>query len=667
MRRWGLAGIALLAAACTNNPYPQGDEGLRVLYRALNVPPKTYDPAVSYSVREHWVTAEVYETLLEYHYLERPYTLIPGMAREVPEPRRLPDGRQVYRFRLREDLLFQDDPSFARFHDGRISREVRAADVAFQLMRLADPGVGSPIAPNLAKIDGFQAFGERLLERRADAEFAALRIDRQYAEAGGIPGVVARGPYELDVVVTEPNPQLLFWFAMPFTAAVPWEAVVHWDGEEGRDFFKDHPVGSGPFRLTFLDRQSRVVLDRNDNWYGRRHPEWRAPGATFPTPEAGDSDAAGAIDPAYAGRPLPFLDRIDFRVELELIPQFNKFTQGYYDRSAINKESFERVVVEGGLSEDMAARGIRLQKAPELDVWYVGFNMRDPVLGEAAGERGRKLRQAMSLAVDSQELVDLFYNGRGIPAQSPIPPGLFGYDPDYRNPYRQTDLERARAILAEAGYRDGVDPATGRPLVLTFDALDPSTSRLLQFQFLTRAWARLGLDVRIAATTYNQFRDKVSRGAHQIYLWGWRADYPDPENFLLLLWGPNAHLVSGGPNYGNFSAPRFDALFVAMRDRRDDARRLELIREMRPILERERPWIELFHSEAYALVHGWVRNQHLSGLVTPEGKYVDVDPALRARLRTAWNRPITWPAWALGALALAVTVPGVVTFFRERQ
>ena len=95
-------------------------------------------------------------------------------------------------------------------------------------------------------------------------------------------------------------------------------------------------------------------------------------------------------------------------------------------------------------------------------------------MGAEAGERGRKLRQAMSLVIDSEEYLRVFQNGRGMPAQSPVPPGLAGYDPDYRNPYRQVDLERARVLLGDAGYPNGIDPKTGEPLSLTFDTSDTS-------------------------------------------------------------------------------------------------------------------------------------------------------------------------------------------------
>src|SRR5207344_290207 len=154
--------------------------------------------------------------------------------------------------------------------------------------------------------------------------------------------------------------------------------------------------------------------------------------------EPGDA-ALGRLDAAYVGRALPFLDRAEFRIEKEDIPTFNKFLQGYYDASGILQESFDKIVHEGRLSPEMAARGMRLEKSVDPDVYYIGFNMDDPVVGTPAGEKGRKLRQAMSLVVDSREFARIFNNGRGVPAQSPVPPGIFGYEADYANPYRQVD------------------------------------------------------------------------------------------------------------------------------------------------------------------------------------------------------------------------------------
>jgi ABC-type transport system substrate-binding protein len=661
--------VALVLSSCTNDPYPQSDSDVKVRYVQLGGPPKTLDPAVSYNAADHAILANVYETLLEYHYLKRPYTLMPGLAEEVPEARHLADGRVAYVFRLRPGMRFEKDVCFDPEHRVPADREITAADVAFQIMRIADPKVISPVVATFSKIEGFEAFSNRLVAlREADPAFGQRRIDAQYAAAEGVEGLVVRGAHELEVVLHEPYPQLLYWFAMHFTAPVPWEAIDYYDGSAGRPFFKEHPVATGPFRLSHYEKHSRVVLERNENWYGALHPEWRAPGTVYPTEgEAGDAES-GLLDPKYTGQPLPFLERIEFRMEKESIPAFNKFLQGCYDASGIIQESFDRAVQEGRLTPTMQERGMQLAVSVDPDIFYIGFNMDDPTLGAPAGEKGRKLRQAMSLVVDAVEFNRIFQNGRGVPAQSPIPPGIFGYDPDYENPYRTPDSGRAKQLLVEAGYPGGIDPETKRPLRLSFDTPDTSTRGRLRFQFFVDAWRRLGLDVALNATNYNRFQDKVRDGAHQIYYWGWIADYPDPENFLFLLWGPNATSENpGAPNASNFSDPRFDALFPAMKDMPNGPERAAAIREMRDILERERPWIELYHAEVYALYHGWIANVKPAGISLPTSKYVDIDPALRSRERLAWNEPIVWPAWAFAAAFVAIAAPGVVTFFRERQ
>jgi ABC-type transport system substrate-binding protein len=453
---------------------------------------------------------------------------------------------------------------------------------------------------------------------------------------------------------------------MPFTSPVPWEAVAWYDGREGRNAFAEVAVGTGPFRLTRYDKRSRIVLERNDAWYGLAHPEWKAPAATYPASGEARDAARGWLEPSAIGRPLPFLERIELRLEKEPVPAFTKFLQGYYDLSPIVKESFDKVVREDALSPEMAALGMRLEVSVMPAVQYLGFNMDDPVVGAPAGERGRTLRQAMSLAVDVEEFLRVFQNGRGIPAQSPLPPGLFGYEPDYTNPWRRPDPERARRLLAQAGYPGGIDPATGAPLRLSFDTGDTSVQGRLRFQYFIDAWRRIGLDVVLAATSYNQFQAKVRQGAYQLFLWGWIADYPDPENFLFLLWSEMSQTRSGGPNTANFADPRYDALFRAMKDRDNDPERLQTIREMRALLERERPWIELYHPEEYALSHGWLRNAKPMGLSIPIWKYYDVDPALRAERRTAWNRPVRWPAWALAGLFAAALLPALAGLRRER-
>jgi oligopeptide transport system substrate-binding protein len=663
-----LFGVVL--GACSNDPHPPASPGKKVLYDSFVDAPKSLDPATAYSAREHAITGAVYDTLLKYHFLARPLELIPGLATQMPEVVDLGDGRSRFRFSLRPDLLFHDDPCFELAGPGLRTRTITTADIAFELARVADPKVGSPVVEPFSNIEGFQAFGERLIARReADPAFAALPVHEQYAAAGPIEGIRTPTPTLLEITLARPYPQILYWFAMEFSAPVPWEAIAYYEGRDGRPRFDDHPVGSGPFQLTRYDKQAIYVLEKSANWYGVRHPEWQAPAAVYPARgEAGDAEAGHLED---AGRPLPLIDRVEIRREKEEIPRFTKFMQGYYDSSGIASENFDKVIQNGALSPEMAALGIRLEKQISPTIFYLGFNMNDPVVGRGKTpkerERNRKLRQAMSLVIDSEEFLRIFANGRGLAAQTPIPPDIYGYDPDYRNPFRQPDLERAKALMTEAGYRGGVDAKTGEALRITFDSYNTTTDGLIQHQFYTNAWKKLGLDVRIEASTYNQFQDKLRNGAHQLFEFGWGADYPDPENFLFLFWSKMGNDAFGGPNAANFADDRFDELFLAMKVEPNGATRLAQLREMVAILERERPWIEIFFREDYVLRHGWIQNVKPSGMSIPTYQYRDVDAELRETRRREWNQPIVWPAYVALIAAIAVVLPGVWTYLKERQ
>jgi oligopeptide transport system substrate-binding protein len=663
---WYVLLVLATVVSCSNDPYPPTKEGEKILYSSFIDAPRTLDPATAYNTRAHAITGAVYDTLLKYHFLKRPLELMPGLARALPERTALADGRVRYRFELRSDLLYANDECFELSAPGSRTREVVSADVAFQLSRIADPAVGSPVIEPFSNIEGFQEFSERLKARReSNPEFEKLSARDQYTAVGGISGIDSSSRYVLDVTLHKPYPQIKYWFAMEFSTPVPWEAVAFYDGEEGRPRFDDHPVGTGPYVLTQYHKRARYVLERSENWYGVRHPEWNAPAATFPIEGEEEDRLSGRLD--YAGRSLPFIDRVEVRREKEGIPRFNKFLQGYYDASAIITESFDKVVQEDALSPEMEERGISLDKAVALDVFYIGFNFDDPVVGRSGGERSRKLRQAMSLVIDADEYSRIFMNGRGVSAQTPIPPGIYGYDPDYRNPYRKVDLDRAKRLMKEAGYPGGIDPTTGEALRLTFDSSDTTTAGLTQVKFYTEAWKRLGIDMQIEATNYNQFLEKLRNGAHQVFQSGWVADYPDPENFLFLLWSEMGKSEHGGPNATNFANASFDELFLSTKTRENGPERTAEIRKIVRILERERPWIELFHREDYSLYHGWVRNMKPMGISAPTYQYRDIDPDERARLRREWNEPIVWPAYVLLIGLVLVIIPGIKTYLKERQ
>src|SRR5262245_56910364 len=223
--------VAFAMVACSNNPYPASDRAQKILYSTFSEAPKTLDPAVAYTTASHVITGNVYDTLLEYHFLKRPYELMPALAERVPEASSHHNGGVSYLFKIRDGIEFHSDPCFQLSQGEGRSRKVVATDFAFELARLADPAVNSPLAGSFAQVLGFQQFAEKLAAmRQADVAFASLPAHEQYQRAGGIAGVLAHTELELEIVLTEPKPQILYFFAMPFTTPVPWEAVAYYNG-----------------------------------------------------------------------------------------------------------------------------------------------------------------------------------------------------------------------------------------------------------------------------------------------------------------------------------------------------------------------------------------------------------------------------------------------------
>ncbi len=331
-----------------------------------------------------------------------------------------------------------------------------------------------------------------------------------------------------------------------------------------------------------------------------------------------------------------------------------------------------------GLTPAMREKGIRFLGGVQPTVMYFGFNMLDPVIG-GLDDRHRKLRQAISIAVNMEEYISIFLNGRGVAAQGPLPPGIFGYAPppeginpvvyDWRaGRLQRKPIEVARQLLAAAGFPDGIDPTTGRPLKLYFEAVGSGPDDQARLAWLRKQFARLGVDLVIRATDYNRFQDKMRQGKGQIFMWGWNADYPDPENFLFLLYGKNGVVTTGGNgvNYANYHNPEFDRLFERMQTLPNGPERRAIIRRMVEIVQQDAPWIFGFYPRSLALVHGWYHNAWPNMMANNTTKYLRVDATGRVARQREWNRPVVWVLWLLGALVL-LAVAGGVRLYRRRQ
>jgi ABC-type transport system substrate-binding protein len=701
--------LVFLLAACSserNNPYPASERGQSILYSAFTERPKHLDPVQSYSSDESVFIGHIYEPPLQYHYLKRPYELIPATTESVPVASYYDASGQLlpadapasevsyseYEIRIRPGILYQPHPAFALDAGGqplyadltpgdlsRIdrladfaqtgTRELVADDYIYQIKRLAHPRLHSPIFAMMAeRIVGLKEFSAVL---KADAAKrppdAWLDLDRFALE-----GVTPVDRYTYRIRLHGKYPQFLYWLAMHFFAPVPREADRFYaqPGMAEKNLTLDwYPVGTGPYMLTANDPNSRMVLERNPNFHGETYP---CDG------EAGDREAGLLAD---CGTPLPMIDKVVFTKESESIPYWTKFLQGYYDASGIASDSFDQAIRFGSggdaqLSDEMRAKGVKLLASVRLSLFYIGFNMLDPTVGGLT-ERGRKLRQALSIAIDQEEFISIFMNGRGIAAMNPLPPGIFGHDDSAAgiNPVvydwvdgrpKRKPIEAAKKLLAEAGWPNGRDSKTGEPLVLNLDSTsgmgDKST-----FDWLTRQFAKLDIQLVVRSTDGNRFQDKMRKGAIQIFYFGWGADYPDPENFLFLLSGAEGKVARGGENAANYKNTEFDRLFAEMKGLENGPRRLEIIDRMNRILQHDAPWVFGFYSKSFTLRHAWLYNRKSTDVVSNILKYQRLDPVLREKMRHEWNVPVVWPLALLAAVLVAVILPAVIAYRRRER
>jgi ABC-type transport system substrate-binding protein len=701
--------LLLGLTACSgpvNSPYPPGDSGAAVIYSAFEERPKHLDPARSYSENEYVYLGNIYEPPLQYHYLKRPYQLEPLTSVAMPTVRyfdakgaELPataDPARIavseYEIRLKPGTRYQPHPCFAKYPDGRSryipikaeelaridrfeqfaetgSRELTADDYVYQIRRLAHPRVQSPILGVMADyILGLKDLAQSL------AQAAKTTPKGAYLDIGrfDLPGAYVVDRYTYRIRIKGKYPQFIYWLAMPFFAPVPEEAERFYrqPGMAEKNFNLDwQPVGTGAYYLAENDPNRIMRLQRNPNYHDDFYPAEGNPG---------DREAGLLAD---AGKRLPMVDAVIYSLEKEDVPYWNKFLQGYYDASGVSSDSFDQAIrmnAEGepDLTPDMRERGIQLTTAARPSLNYMGFNMLDPVVG-GSSERARKLRQALSIAIDYDEFISIFLNGRGLPGQSPLPPGIFGYREGEAgvNPVvfqwrdgqaRRRPIEDAKRLLAEAGYPNGRDAASGQPLTLYFDTAASGPEAKSRMDWFRKQFAKLDIQLVIRATDYNRFQDKMLKGSEQIFEWGWNADYPDPENFLFLLYGPNAKVGAGGENAANYRNPEFDRLFERMKDMDNGPERQAVIDQMVRIAREDAPWLFAFHPKSFGLRHGWVKNAKPNMMAHNVLKYRRVDPGARAAYQARWNAPALWPV-ALTLTLVAALVWPAVSAYRRRQ
>ncbi|GAB4035340.1 MAG: ABC transporter substrate-binding protein [Rubrivivax sp.] len=587
--------LALAWGAGSAQPQP-AESKPRVLRYAFPIAETGFDPAQISDLYSRTVAAAIFDAPLTYAYLARPAKVVPNTAADLPE---IGDGGRSFTFRIRPGIYFQDDPAFK----GR-KRELVAADYVYAIKRHYDPKFKSP---NLFQLENAGILGLSELRKRLIAEKKPFDYDAP------VEGLKLLDRYTFQVRIKAPAPRFYYLF----TDGAVMGAVAREVVEAYGDAIMGHPVGTGPFRLKEWKRSSRIVLERNPGYREERYAE---------QPPADDAEAV-AMAQRLAGRRMPMLDRVEISIVEEQQPRWLAFLNGEHDfLDRLPSEFAPSAIPHNQLSPHLAKQGIKMARAPLVDVTMVYFGMENPVVGGYTPDKVA-LRRALALAYDTQAEIERVRLGQAIPAQSVVAPLLSGYDATFKSEMSEQSIPRAKALLDLYGYidRDGDgwrDLPDGSPLVLEYSSQPDQLSRKLQELWQKAADA---VNVRISFRIAKWPEQLKASRAGRLMMWGvaWGGVSPDGSYFLDLLYGPN----KGQANHARFDLPEFNRLYEQQRVMPDGPEREAVMRQMKLLAVAYMPYKVTSHRVATDLMHAQVVGYRRHPFLRDFFRYVDVDPA----------------------------------------
>jgi ABC-type transport system substrate-binding protein len=579
-RRRLLAGTTG-AALVFGWPASQAQADGRIMVIARTNSFKSMDPVRSFEENSSQLQELAYSTLLTYPWLDRPYRLEPDLLERLPE--RSADGLS-YQFTLRRGVMFHDDVCFP---DGK-GRELVADDVLFNLRRFADARLNQGswflLEDMLVGLDEYRA---TTLKAAPDADLSGTAVT----------GLVKQDSHRFTLRLKRENSLFLYAFASPATSIVAPEAVK-FHGER----LATHPVGTGPYRLKDFERKGVIRWVRHAG-YHRSYPV---------AGSAGDAEA-GLLK--AAGRRRPFVETLEMPLIEESQPRILKFLRGELDVVSLDRATIDKMLRhENGryvLLPEHAQR-YTLYQSERLTAMYLWINQKDPLLG-----RNKALRQAIAYLLDVPGDIETVQRGAAQPLGSIVPLAIAGSERDTGSKPFGYDPERAKALLAQAGFPEGRGLAE-----LTVSCGFSGVDWRDRFDFHRARFAASGVRLKSNFTDQPTFIKSVEASNFQLALYGWVADYPDAENYYQLLIGRNA---APGPNLASFNHPDYNRAYDAARLMAAGPERLVHLRRMNDILRDEVPIVPLYNSLRVGLRQNWVRNFKYHALISNAAPYVDLE------------------------------------------
>ncbi|MFH1223633.1 MAG: ABC transporter substrate-binding protein, partial [Pseudomonadota bacterium] len=481
-----------------------------------------------------------------------------------------------YTIRLKKGVFFADDPCFKKTN-GK-GRELTAHDFIYSMKRLlTSPKTKNHFISNVLTdiVVGMDEF-------------------RTNPKTENIEGMRAIDNYTIQFKLKKPSAFFPTILVRPNAFVVAREAVEYY----GKDFQR-HPVGSGAFMIKEWNKEA-IVFVRNPNY---RH-------GTYPTEGAPEDKKNGLLDDA--GKPLPFLNGIKRYILVEEQPRWINFKQGMLDIVDLDKDSYYDAFPTGGeLSAELKNKGVKVVKLQRLETTYYVFNVENKTVSN------KYLRQAISVAYDGKKHNALFFNNQAFVANWILPPGIFGFDPAYKNPYRQYDIEKAKKLLAKAGYPNGKGLAPIRLLIT-----DSIAAKQIG-EFFVKSMNDIGVKVELVPMDFSELLDEVETSRKfDVAALQWRADLPVPEDFLRMF---HSKAFTPGPNDSHFKNAEYDQLFDRISQMSPGPEKIKLLKKIRDIAVEECAVIPLVNPVTVKLVQPYVENYKPQVIVGDVYKYVKIN------------------------------------------
>ncbi len=509
-----LFALLLFITACKSGRYEK--DGRTVFRYNESAGITSLDPAFARDQANLWAANHLYNGLVQF---DDKLKVIPCIAKSWDISS---DGLQ-YTFHLRNDVYFHSNPVFT---DGK-GRKVVASDFIFSFNRILDDKLASPGAWVLAQVK---------------------KHDTGYAFA-------APNDSTFIISLSSAFPPFLGLLSMQYCSVVPEEAIKKYGAD-----FRQHPVGTGPFRFAMWKEGVKLVLLRNDNYFENE-----------------------------GGAPLPYLDAVAVTFIVDKQAAFLEFIKGNLDFvSGIDASYKDEILTKSGELRPKYASVINLTKQPYLNTEYLGILI-DTSFTAASGSplKNKLIRKAVNYGFDRKKMIRYLRNNIGTPGTSGfVPAGMPWYDHKQVEGYTYHPA-KARQLLSQAGYPGGKGLP---PITLTTNASYLDLCKYIQSQL-----SEIGIQIKIDVTPPATLREMIAQSKVNFFRGSWIADYPDAENYLSLFYTPN--FCPAGPNYTHFSLNAFDKLYRACLLESNDSLRGVKYMQMDRLLIDEAPVVVLYYDE----------------------------------------------------------------------